>query len=210
MRICLDTDIQQLSDCHPEDWVRNAIEGDSLPAVKLLLEDDVADVNEALGYAIELRRVSIVDFLLDRGADPNIRIYAFVTNFEHSLSPVSYAGYSNDAVLMRVLLDHGLDVEDPDYDLRPIFWAIKYNNLDMARMLIYRGADISPQEYDLDWPLSQAIRFGRREIVQLLLDKGGPLRPSIDSEWLLRLVEDYGDEQVKQLFPHGLLDIPRN
>jgi hypothetical protein len=185
--------------------VRNAITGGRLSVLELLLDGNYADINEkmehtsALGFAVVEQKVAIVDLLLTRGADPNIRVYAFVTKFQHSLSLVSYAGFKNNTELMKVLLSHGLNLEDPEYNHRPIWWAICYNNIDMLRLFIEKGVDLGPT-IGIDWPLLDAVKFGHAEMVVMLLEKGGILGDASDIAELYHAIEKCRSVEVQQIF----------
>jgi ankyrin repeat protein len=147
----------------------NAINGDSIPVLALLFDGGFVDLQTeardagsgdgVLGYAIQHKRAAITDFLLNRGASLNIRISAqFATHFERSLSPVSFAAWSGDTEVLRVLLAHGADVENSRHLItRAVDWPIRQGNVEMVRLFIEYGVDLGPADYREEcWPLYEA------------------------------------------------------
>jgi ankyrin repeat protein len=185
--------------------VEPAILGDQIAVLELLVDGNYVNINRetehtsALGYAVLEEKVSVVEFLLTRGADPNIRVYAFVTKYQHSLSLISYAGFKNNVELMKVLLSHGLAVEDPEYHHRPIWWAVRHNNIEMARLFIEKGVDLSPSLHS-DWPLHEAVRLGHAEMVMLMLEEGGMPEDASEIVELYYEIEVCGSTDVQRIF----------
>lgn len=183
----------------------HAIEGGHISVLELLLDKNYVNINEEVedtslvGYAVVQEKVGLVDFLLARGANPNTRVYAFVTSFQHSLSLVSYAGFKNNTELMKVLLSRGLAVEDPEYHYRPIWWTIYHNNIHMARVFIEKGIDLSPT-LPGDWPLLEAVRFGHAEMVLLMLEEGGMPEDTSEVVNLYYEIEVCGSVEVQRIF----------
>ncbi|KAL2809797.1 hypothetical protein BJX63DRAFT_434856 [Aspergillus granulosus] len=159
LQLCLDSkthdDINSL--------LLNAINGDSIPVLALLFDGGFADLqtearnagsgDSVLGYAIQHNRAAITDFLLNRGASLNIRISArLATNVERSLSPVSFAAWSGDMEVLRVLLAHGADVENSrNLFTRAVYWPMRQ---EMVQLFIEYGVDFGPADYREEyWPL---------------------------------------------------------
>lgn len=156
------------------------ITGGHIPVLEFLLDGGYIDINtktetSLLADAVLNEKADVVSFLLARGADTNIRLSG---DSETSLSPVSYAASRGNLEILKILLSHGAEVEDPEADHRPIWWAIFHRNLDMARLFIDNGANLSP-EMPGAWPLCEAVSRGHAGMVRLMLEAGGmPEDPS--------------------------------
>ncbi|KAL2867692.1 ankyrin repeat domain-containing protein [Aspergillus lucknowensis] len=178
-----------------------AIEGEQIPVLEFIFDGKYIDIacemddGSALGTAVLQEKVPLVEFLLKRGADANIRVNYFVTNFEHSLSLVSYAAFKDNLELLRVLLSHGADLEDPEYYHRPIWWPIRCDNKPMVRVFIEKGVNLrTPSEGDS--ALYSAVRCGQPGMVKLLLDEGGLPEDAEELQELYDEIKRQGDKEV--------------
>jgi ankyrin repeat protein len=197
--------------CSP---IHIAVQGGHPPALELLLNERIVYVNvyrsgiTPLWRALQQRNAPMVGILLDRGADWTVRFNTRISNgLEYPLSPVSYAAWADDSDLMKTLLDHGLDVEDPRYSRRPLIVAIHHRNIKMVQLLLDHGADLNSPEYVHYWPLYEAVRIRAVKIVQLLLERGADANLCVDGEKPLRLAKQNEDhETVQLLLKHGARD----
>ncbi|BCS19449.1 ankyrin repeat domain-containing protein [Aspergillus puulaauensis] len=171
---CLTTALKTGVD--PRDCFRPyIITGGHIPVLEFLLDGGYININtqpngtSLLADAVLNEKADVVSFLLARGADINIRLTG---DSETSLSPVSYAASRDNLEILKILLSHGADIEDPEANHRPIWWAIFHRNLDMARLFIENGANLSP-EMPGAWPLCEAASTGHAGMVRLMLEAGG-------------------------------------
>jgi ankyrin repeat protein len=146
----------------------------------------------------DMDHLDFIRILLGHGADPNARIsdntatrtiFTMQWFFEDGATPFVRAAQSGDTVLMKLLLDRGADpklatnagdtalaaaagigwVEGVTYE-----WSPK-ENLEAVKMLLDLGLDPNSSNVDGRTPLMGAALKGRKEVVQLLVDRGAKL-----------------------------------
>lgn len=106
----------------------------------------VRDWNEPLPGCIDpplfhaLKRddggVEFVRWLLDHGADPNVRV-------DDGIAPIHYAVFGESVEPVRLLLERGASVNQPNYEdcpWRPIHAAMGCGNAELVRLLVRNGA----------------------------------------------------------------------
>ena len=183
----------------------NAIKaGDVRLALRLL--DDVEDVNVengALLYeailqhqyeAILQHQSDIIDKLLTRGADPNLRddlLQITVLNKRDSItllllsrgadpnrhgpyggmSSLSEASMQGNIVIMRALIEKGADVNYNDYvgSGTPLILAIEQNKYDAVQLLLDKGADPSIGAKFHGYPWEIATKGKNKRMLDLLM-----------------------------------------
>jgi ankyrin repeat protein len=218
--ICRDADADSLFD---------AVETGDLADVKRLVvgcgvdpnvrEDEIGatplHVAATYGYS------EIVEFLLNHGADPNIRE-------KYGCTPLHYATWFGNSKVVKVLLNHGADpnIRDKqgatplhyaaafdypkivevlhkkglsDYDITPL-QAAEFNYPEVVKLLLEHGANPNIQENNFGWtPLHFAAKVCHVHVARVLLDYGAD--PTIrDNEGKTPL--DYGSncgEFIKEL-----------
>ncbi len=97
----------------------------------------------------------------------------------------------NDSVAkMKSLLKHGADLHKPiligeeyeldDYDeISPFFYAIrKYASMEMLELMLENGVDLYEVDSDGISALDMAIKFKRKDVIRLCIDKGFDLNIS--------------------------------
>jgi ankyrin repeat protein len=134
-------------------------------AIAQLLHGHGADIN-ALGYfgatglhwAAHNGHGDVVRWLLERGADLNLRDTKF-----HA-TPAGWAMENQHRDLVLLIVEHGAEVTACE--------AANFGLIDRLRALL--DADPASVHARNDWgtPLHEAVFFGRREIVELLLARG--------------------------------------
>ena len=124
----------------------------------------------ALMWASARRHPEMMKLLISKGADVNARGIArdyqrHVTaegrpkNLDSGgFTPLLYAARENCVACVKVLLDHGADIDLPDPDgVSPLQVAIMNANWDLARQLILAGADVNQWDIYGEAPLFTAV-----------------------------------------------------
>jgi hypothetical protein len=114
--------------------------------------------------------VEKVELLLARGADPTFRSAA---GYDAATAAASYRG---STASIRALLDAGAAAEPPDQlkvRRSPLLLASMSGDLDTVALLLAHGADVNPRPGPSgDSPISEAITFGRTDVVRALIRAG--------------------------------------
>lgn len=143
-----------------EDVLKTLLEGG--------LEVDVKDDEDRtpLSWAIELGHQSIVKYLLDQGANPNIQ--------EHVQTPLIWSVINGSIELFDMLTKYGAGRgnEGPTYK-RVLLFAAGKGQEDFVRMLLGKNMDFDIRDQDCGRsPISRAAEFGRENVVKFLLSQG--------------------------------------
>lgn len=111
------------------------------------------DSRSALHFATIRGHLSIVRFLLENKADVNLRKRLGLTPL-HVVTQ-----HSKQTDLVRVLLDHGADIEAPDdRGDTPLDWAITFGSGVMVQELLRQGAILRGRDADGKRPMERAVR----------------------------------------------------
>lgn len=124
-----------------------------------------------LDYATCIQSRALLRLLLDRGSDPRHGSF-----FQYCVSEATDAG---DAVMLKLLLEHGGNAEGRSR--RPLWSAARQNRLDLVKLLLDHGAN--PNH-------SQGMRAGLRAIhlaalhgnvkmVNTLVEHGAQVNPAV-------------------------------
>jgi ankyrin repeat protein len=161
--------------------------------------------NNLLGGAVERRRVEVVEFLLQEGANPDspgLRCTPLMVLLRNSIGCSE-----NDSIvrIAKLLLQYGADVHgsresdrEPDGRLKhqfkpPLMFALLWGSssaLEVVKLLIEHGADVNHGAVS---PFQLARYFGRPEFESLLLQHG-----AVDHGDPARFAADYVDELRKE------------
>ena len=120
--------------------------------------------------------VRVAKLLLERGMDVNIRR-------KDQWTPLHLASYFGNVKIVRLLLDHGADLEavegktgeKPLHQVSYGKYRSQEDGVHVAQLLLERGADVNTRRKDQWTPLHLASYFGNVVIVRLLLDRGADL-----------------------------------
>lgn len=147
-----------------------------------------------------------VDFLIDKGADPNA-----------GLGPLAYMamyGTSNDdrcVEVATVLLARGAQVDAVDQSgMTPLFHAVEANRIKLARLLLEHGANPATQRLTT-YPLHIAVRNRHLEMAKLLLDFKAPTDikdPDNNMPMLVWAIRTRNHELARLLVEHGATITP--
>lgn len=157
--------------------IETAVRCDNLDAIKLLLDYGVNLNDESQGpllQAIGRNNLKLVRFLLEKGANPNIRCKTY-EDWSRGHTHLTLAVTKNRLEIVKLLLANGAD---PNL-AKPLDSAVDDDNLELVRLLIEKGANPNGQYYE-EWYTwnTQHTRWNadilknRLEIVKLLSEHG--------------------------------------
>ncbi|WKT43651.1 hypothetical protein QSH57_008487 [Fusarium oxysporum f. sp. vasinfectum] len=174
--------------------------------VTYLIHEQSCDVEDRslggitpLTWACVTRTKSMVQLLLDKGADCNAICYGGRTPLHCSVD-------ADETEITEILLAHGANpmVAD-DEGLTPLGFAAARGNVTAAKQLVDRGADISHISANGSTPLSEACSNGHVLLAKFLLEKGADVNQAATnghSSLILAVWYDYS-EVVELLIDEG-------
>ncbi|HJZ22944.1 MAG TPA: ankyrin repeat domain-containing protein [Candidatus Babeliales bacterium] len=151
-----------------------------------------------LTYAIEKSKPDIAHFLIEQGAQINAIneeyktifkilakyfmfssypqeiftkevLFGFLTKAEHQ--PLMAAIFSNDEITIKLLIQHGVNINILDgLDRTPLMLACYLGHFPIASLLLKNGASVNQQDLMGYPPLYHAIEGGRTDIIHLLFE----------------------------------------
>ncbi|CAN0319939.1 unnamed protein product, partial [Ectocarpus fasciculatus] len=134
-----------------------AAEGGSVEAARLLLlkgadvDDEDGNHSTPLSRAIGKGHISMVEALLDAGPDLTVRLTEF------DLSVLDMAASCTNVEILRVLVDHGMEVNDASSSgSTALHWAAEANKARAIDVLVGAGADIEARDMSGSRPLHRA------------------------------------------------------
>jgi len=164
-------------------------------------------------YAVDNEYIKIMEFLLLKGADPNIVMYN-----DHS-TPLHSAASNGCTKQLSLLLEYGAELDAKDKYMRtPLMCAIIDDNLKGAEILLRSGANINAQDEDGNTLLHHAAMYCSIENIKFLLDNGadthtlnnkGQTAYAIDNSNINEENEDKIENVKNFIESYGLLDIKK-
>ncbi|XP_065111889.2 ankyrin repeat and SOCS box protein 2 isoform X2 [Paramisgurnus dabryanus] len=173
--------------------------------IKILLKAQPGMVNQrtlkdqtALMLAVSRDHLACAEYLLEKGADPDIvnndretplykacerenpAMVAMLLNYNASVNKSCIQGWTalheavcrNNVEICEMLVKAGAKVSKPNmYGITPIFVAAQSGKVDTLRFLLKNGADINSQASDGATALYEACKNGHEEIVEFLLSQ---------------------------------------
>ncbi|KAJ5586737.1 uncharacterized protein N7459_002502 [Penicillium hispanicum] len=117
-----------------------------------------------LASATRCGYLDVMQILLEHGANPN-------QMDRHEVTPFTLAMREGSPESIRLLLSHGADFGNTlCLGRAPITWA-SYGRLEIFKLLLEHGADVGQGNELYRNPLSEAVRSGHREIVDIILER---------------------------------------
>jgi ankyrin repeat protein len=150
---------------NPRGILETAVHMNNTEALLWLLDQGVNPNDKtSKGYtplttAIRENRADLVDLLLSRGADPNIRGEDW---------PVCMA--VRQPALLKKLLPA---IDDPRAHKGVLEMAVVANQLESIKLLLAAGVSVEDKNGGVFSPLTTAIREDRKDLTKYLLDEGG-------------------------------------
>lgn len=159
---------------------------------------DRGDYKNALYLAAEIGNAEIFQLLLDYGANPIIPKMARIRGL--NLLHVAVKGQHKD--IIRILIDHRLDIEDADnLGQTVLHLACQSGSVEIVRLLLETGTQIDKQSSSGLAPLHYAVEAGHGNVVKQLLDCGAKFHIlNRQQESLLHIAVRNNNADLVQLF----------
>ncbi|KAM9849006.1 DNA-binding protein RFXANK [Aulostomus maculatus] len=117
-----------------------------------------------LMWAAAFGEKAVVDFLLEKGADPK----TIAVERESALTLASSGGYVD---IVESLLKHGVDINTYDWNGgTPLLYAVRGNHIKCVEALLAQGADMTIESDSGYSPLALAVALGHKKIQKVLED----------------------------------------
>ncbi|XP_026160621.1 DNA-binding protein RFXANK isoform X2 [Mastacembelus armatus] len=117
-----------------------------------------------LMWAAAFGEKAVVDFLLEKGADPK----TIARERESALTLASSGGYVD---IVESLLKHGVDINTYDWNGgTPLLYAVRGNHIKCVEALLARGADMTIESDSGYSPMALAVALGHKKIQKVLED----------------------------------------
>jgi hypothetical protein len=154
--------------------------GDYINEIRL---EKISPLAIALMEAQDSQDFSLLNLLLENGANPNIKVYYDQTSLGFSM-------VFEDSGIVELLLKHGADPNMKNRDGNtPLFVASGYGYYETVEVLLKYSASLSVQDKYGKVPLHEASSRGHYEIVELLLKRGAGKESECVNNALLAVVE---------------------
>lgn len=174
-----------------------AAEMDHIPLVRLLLDSGARiDPRDRLGRTPAVRAMqrghrNLVSILIAAGAEVDLHLAAYLgdvtiakrlietgtdVNIRDDLdnTPLHYAARSGQAAVADVLIANGAEVDAEDeHGNTPLHLATKH--VEVTKVLVDHGADLNARDQGGRTALQEAVSYGTREVVDLLVDRGAEI-----------------------------------
>lgn len=165
----VELDIYAAIACNDRERVAAVVEAD--PRV---LKSRNPSGRPALHRAVTLDRREIVELLLDKGCDPEIRSEERNSGHpgETALLDAAFWGHTE---VTDVLIRHGANVNARANDrVAPLHEAARMQNLEVARLLLKHGAEVNAEDKEGETAIDWANLYGESpEMTALLVSHGG-------------------------------------
>ena len=159
-----------------EDFFWAIEKGNPTQAAEWLKKGANIDAPNAEGYtplmvAAQTTNLQIAQFLVEAGANPNIRN-------RYGETAIMLASYHGQTDMVRLLHLKGADIHHDGWN--PLLYAAFNGHLDTIRWLLDSHVNINATSDNGTTPLMMAVRGNHRDAVALLLSKGAD--PAIKNE----------------------------
>ena len=167
-----------------------AFEGDIDKLTKLFMDGNSINLQDRAGEtllfsAVRSNQTETVQWLLEWGANPNIKTFNIEPYALKSYTPLHYAAEENYVECVKILLDYDADIEAPEQNGQtPLLLALDTSNAwariaapDAAKLLIARGANVNATFMDkstLFWARASNHREKSpdKDVIEMLINAG--------------------------------------
>jgi len=163
--------IGSIDDCSANSLMHVAAAYGSNEIINFLLKDEKAELDLPAGHgktplfeAVVNDRYETVKLLLDKGANPNIRVK--ICSTEMVQSPTYFAIAQQNHQMCKLLLEK-INLSDPG-NLALLHHAVEHENLHAAQLLIEKGADISYKNQNGQTALDLAKSLENNILIKIL------------------------------------------
>ena len=196
LQICLLERLTNFSSQHVQELnhlLKIAAENGYVVAVGNLLAAS-AECNTALHAAAWGGHVTVVQLLLDRGADAE-------ANDSEKRTPLHMAAQDGREAVIGLLLDRGAAIEAKAFcGQTPLHMAARQGHEAAIRLLLDRGAAIEAKAFSRQTPLHIAAEWGYEATIRLLLDRGAAIEAKTSSgQTPLHIAAEQGHEAAIRL-----------
>jgi len=160
--------------------------------------------NTALDRAATRGQVEVTKFLLEQGADPNIRGLFGFTPLLGALGGQADPAIKKEVV--GILLQHQADPNLANFDGRVPLMAAASMSLELCKLLVEAGADVNAQDHRSgETALQLAALYNQIETVRYLLEQGARADVAdLDGYTPLIVAEKRGHQEVAELLRKSL------
>ncbi|XP_060084371.1 ankyrin repeat, SAM and basic leucine zipper domain-containing protein 1-like [Ylistrum balloti] len=157
----------------------------------------------ALMYAVNMANCSVVEYLLNNGANPNSHADLYSVLMACCASTSRFTDRLEKCV--KCLLEKGADVNAHDrYHLTPLMYAVREGLVGVAKQLVDAGANIDKQDTRGWTALSWAISKNKEQSVKFLLDhKADTRKRHCDNTTAVELAELQENSKILELLGTG-------
>lgn len=154
-----------------------------------------------LHHAVRYCDLEVVQLLLDKGADINIRSRDLWTPLQRAVETERL-----DIDMLNLLIANGADIHTRSKDgFQPIHTAAKFGSLATLDRLVTHGSPINAQAYNGHTALSSAVASGKSDRVKFLVERGALVNAKSNTGLApLHNAASQGHiDCVKELIQHG-------
>lgn len=163
--------IGSIDDCSANSLMHVAAAYGSNEIINFLLKDEKAELDLPAGHgktplfeAVVNDRYETVKLLLDKGANPNIRVK--ICSTEMVQSPTYFTIAQQNHQMCKLLLEK-INLSDPG-NLALLHHAVEHENLHAAQLLIEKGADITYKNQNGQTALDLAKSLENNILIKIL------------------------------------------
>ena len=177
-----------------------------LGEIKLLIESDPSRINEKdeggnslLHIAVRKKDIKLVQYLVSKGADVNIRN-------NNNDTPLQIAVFFENVEILTLLVSNGANLNVTDFLGRtPLHDTVNREHFQNTKYLISKGAEINTQDVRSKSPLHDAVLDGNIKISEYLILKDANVNAKDeDGKAPLHIASSEGYTEIaRHLLTHG-------